>query len=102
MAETLREDATPGVRRTAERIKAIAREELEDTYPSDTAFVALDMPGAAQAIGRYVRAGRRVVLVYEDGTERMIQVPRKARSGVLTRILSKRRGRSRRRDRQVA
>jgi hypothetical protein len=91
MAETLSKGPTPGVKLAAERIKAIAAEGLEDRYPPGTAFVALDMPGASEAIGRYVRMGRPVVLIYDDGFERMIQTPRKIKPGGLLGFLSRRR-----------
>ena len=41
-------------------------------HRSGTAYVRADLPELGQVLRRYEGAGRAVVLVYEDGTERVI------------------------------
>ena len=84
MAEAIDKSPTPGTQRAAERVKDVIREGLEDRYPPGTAFVAVDVPGASKAIKRYSLAGRPMVLMFPDGTERRIE-PTARRSSWLTR-----------------
>lgn len=67
-------DMTPAGELAAERMDAAiaAATAGAPIYPNGTAFVAADMPQLGSVLARHAREYRPVVLVYRDGSERLL------------------------------
>jgi hypothetical protein len=76
MATVTDNSRTPGSELASRRFDAAIEDAIAERpsqYPNGASFVGADLPGLGAILAEYAREERPVVLVYPDGSERIIE-----------------------------